>query len=154
MRLQFEESNNQMLLKQLNHARANFLRSQAAALGDSEDPKVLDQQQVDQHYQNDGLTLFEQQQQIQGSSYVRQPRKPSGKIDQKLNQKDITFENNSDGITGLCTDVVDGAPELDADEHESLNLSKTSPRFNDAQADEQRLEVVNETYSATCLNRK
>jgi len=38
------------------------LRSQAAALGDSEDPKVLDQQQVDQHYQNDGLTLFEQQQ--------------------------------------------------------------------------------------------
>jgi|APSaa5957512535_1039671.scaffolds.fasta_scaffold377221_2 hypothetical protein len=66
MRLQFEESNNQMLLKQLNHARkqerANFFRSRGAALGDSEDLKMLDQQQVDQHLRNDGLTLFEQQQ--------------------------------------------------------------------------------------------
>jgi len=47
------------------------------------------------NYRDDGLQLFEQQR-----SYARQPRKPSGKIHQKLNQKDITFDNNSDGGLG------------------------------------------------------
>ena len=151
MRLQFEERNNQMLLKQLNHARAKFARGQGQVVADGFYYRDSDQHHhAESLFQNDSLTLFEQQHQIQESSYVRQPRKPSGKIDQKLNQKDITFENNSDGITGLHTDVVDGLPEGEADDNEALELNhiKTSPRFNEDQdpdIDEQRLETVNET---------
>jgi len=75
IRLQFEERNNQMLLRQISN-----IQSQS----ESYDNQVSNQ-----------------------------PRKPSGKIDQKLNQKDITFENYSDG----------GNPNLDEEKQDS-------PRFN------------------------
>lgn len=46
---------------------------------------------------------------MQGLAYLRQPRKPSGRITQKLNHKDQTFENNSDfgGLEGIKDGEVD-----------------------------------------------
>ena len=78
---------------------------------------------------------------MQASSYVRQPRKPSGKINQKLNQKEITFENHSEGGNGLHTEVMEGAiAEEDSLPLIEVDKSQASPRFNDRKKEDTQSE--------------
>ena len=94
---------------------------------------------------------------MQGSSYLRQPRKPSGKINQKLNQKDPTIENQSDGGIGITGDpeVEAEGQEPEVDFVEDPGTLRNSPRFND---DEERKSAESLTdddvIKPTALSRR
>ena len=44
MRLQFEERNNQMLMKQLNQLRSNYLKNQGFKINDPDGLMLIEQQ--------------------------------------------------------------------------------------------------------------